>query len=271
MSLDKALGLIYATVSSWVVATIKMLPNLVVAIFALVIFWVLGRVAAKLIYPGTLRVSRREHLARLFSTVVQLAVFLLGVILALDILNLEKGAVSLLAGLGILGVAFGFASQNIAQNFIAGTLLIFWRPLRVGDLIRIGDFFGFIESINMHSTTGVSLLGHKSILPNKNVLGSQIQNFTANGAHRLVIACGVSLENDLRRVEELVLKAVESLELRHPDLPVEVLYEEFAPKSVNFTVRFWSGGSYQNYAKTRSEAIKAVKQILEENDITFQT
>ena len=69
---------------------------------------------------------------------------------------------SLLAGIGILGVAFGFASQDIAQNFIAGALLIFWRPFRAGDLIKRGDFFGFIESINMRSTTGISLLGHKS-------------------------------------------------------------------------------------------------------------
>jgi small conductance mechanosensitive channel len=255
--------------SGWVTAGIKMLPNMVVAIFVLVIFWILGLVAYKLVHQGTLRVTKREHIAGLFSKLAQLAVFAIGIILALDILNLEKGVASLLAGIGILGVAFGFASQDIVKNFIAGVLLVFWRPFKVGDLIKIGDFFGFIDAIHMRSTTGTSLLGHKSILPNKTVLGSPIQSFTSADGHRVVIACGVPIENDLRRVEELALKAVESLENLPPGLPVEVFFEEFTPKSINFSIRFWCRGGQQDYVKTRSEAIKNLKRILDENGISL--
>ena len=101
-------------------------------------------------------------------------------------------------------------------------------------------------------------------------MGSQIQSFSSQGAHRLVIPCGVSLDSDLGQVEELILQAVESLELRHPDLPVEVFCEEFGSKSVNFTIRFWAGGRQQDYVKARSNAIKAVKQVLQENEIAIQ-
>ncbi len=269
MGLEKILGFVYAKVSGWVVAGIKMLPNLVVAIFVLVIFWILGLIAARLVHHGTLRVTRRAHIAELFSKLAQLAVFALGIILTLDILNLEKGVASLLAGIGILGVAFGFASQDIVKNFIAGVLLVFWRPFRVGDLIKIGDFFGFITAIHLRSTTGISLLGHMSILPNKTVLGSPIQSFTSDEGHRVVIACGVPLDNDLPQVEELVIKAVESLDHLPPGLPAEVFFEEFTPKSVNCTIRFWCRGGQPDYVKTRSAAIIAIQKTLADHGISL--
>jgi small conductance mechanosensitive channel len=98
-------------IGSWVTTIIQMIPNLVVAAFILAVFWIIGIVAARVTHHGVLRVSRHVHVARLFSRLARLAVLGVGLILILDILNLEKGVASILAGIGILGVALGFASQ----------------------------------------------------------------------------------------------------------------------------------------------------------------
>ena len=82
----------------------------------------------------------------------RLAVITLGIILALDVLNLDRAVASMLAGVGILGIAFGFASQDIAANFMSGILLHFVHPFRLDDLIKSGEFFGHVEAIDMRST-----------------------------------------------------------------------------------------------------------------------
>ena len=116
LSVEKALTQLTNKLQGWLTLTIKMLPNLVVAIMVLVIIIKLSRPIAKLVARAVMRFSGYRHIARLTATITRLAVITIGIILALDVLNLDRAVASMLAGVGILGVAFGFASQDIAAN-----------------------------------------------------------------------------------------------------------------------------------------------------------
>ena len=138
--LRKALALIISELNGWVTVAIKMLPNLVVAIIVLAIIAKLSRPLAKSVSRAVLRVSGYRHLSGLADTVTRLAVIVLAILLALDVLKLDRAVASVLAGVGILGIALGFASQDIASNFISGILLHFIQPFNIDDLIRCGEF-----------------------------------------------------------------------------------------------------------------------------------
>ncbi len=267
LSLQKALAQVVNKLEGWGVLTIKMLPNLVVAIFVLVIIVKLSRPTAKLVARAVIRVSGYKHIARLTATMTRLAVVTVGIILALDVLNLDRAVASLLAGVGILGVAFGFASQDIAANFMSGILLHFVHPFRIDDLIKSGEFFGYVEAIDMRSTKIRNQQGQRITIPNKNILGNPIINFTISGVRRVDLSWSLTQVEDLQKAEELAIQAVEALEWRIPDRPVELFYEKVGEYTIDFEIRFWTDPEQKVYLTARSEAIKAIKLIFEEHGI----
>jgi len=266
---EKMVGHVIDKVSSWLTTIIQMIPNLVVAAIILVVFWIIGMLAARLTKHGVLKVSSHIHLAKLFSRLARLTVVAAGIILALDILNLEKGVASMLAGIGIIGIGIGFASKDIIANFMSGVMLTFSRPFHTNDLIHTADFEGYVEAINMRSTSCRSLTGQLVIIPNEKILNNPIINYTMTGSRRVDLKCGVSYGDDLQKAEDLAIKAIESLEWRIPQRPVELFYEEFGDSSINFVIRFWTKSEQKVFLKARSEAVKAIKQTFDEHGITI--
>ena len=267
LSLQKALAQVINKLEGWGVLTIKMLPNLVLAVIILVIILKLSRPLAKLVARAVMRFSGYRHIARLTATMIRLAVITVGIILALDVLNLDRAVASMLAGVGILGIAFGFASQDIAANFMSGILLHFVHPFRLDDFIKSGEFLGHVEAIDMRSTQIRNQQGQRITIPNKNILGNPIINFTVSGERRVDLPWSLTQVEDLPKAEELAIKAVEALEWRIPDHPVELFYEKVGDYTIDFEIRFWTDPEQKVYLKARSEAIKAIKRTFEEHGI----
>jgi len=267
LSLQKAIGQVANKLDGWAILIIKMLPNLVVAVILLVIIVKLSRPLAKLVARAVMRVSGYRHIARLTATMTRLAVITVGIILALDVLNLDRAVASMLAGVGILGIAFGFASQDIAANFMAGILLHFIHPFRIDDFIKSGEFLGHVEAIDMRSTKIRNQQGQRITIPNKNILGNPIINYTISGERRVDLPWSLTQVEDLPKAEELAIKAVEALEWRIPDRPVELFYEKVGDYTIDFEIRFWTDPEQRVYLKARSEAIKAIKRTFEEHGI----
>jgi len=267
LSLQKAVGQLITKLDGWATLTIKMLPNLVVAVILLVIIVKLSRPLAKLVARAVMRFSGYRHIARLTATMTRLAVITVGIILALDVLNLDRAVASLLAGVGILGIAFGFASQDIAANFMAGILLHFIHPFRIDDFIKSGEFLGHVETIDMRSTQIRNQQGQRITIPNKSILGNPLINYTISGERRVDLPWSLTQVEDLAKAEELAIQAVEALEWRIPDRPVELFYEKVGDYTIDFEIRFWTDPEQRVYLTARSEAIKAIKRTFEEHGI----
>ena len=267
LSLGKALTQLINKLDSWAILTVKMLPNIVVALIVLVIIIKMSRLIAKLMARAVMRFSGYRHIARLTATMTRLAVITVGVILALDVLNLDRAVASMLAGVGILGIAFGFASQDIVANFMSGILLHFIHPFRIDDFIKSGEFLGHVEAVDMRSTKIRNQQGQRITIPNKNILGNPIINYTVSGERRVDLPWSLTQVEDLPRAEELAIKAVEALEWRIPDHPVELFYEKVGEYTIDFEIRFWTDPEQKVYLKARSEAIKAIKTTFEEHGI----
>ena len=269
MNLPKAAAPAVDKLVSWVETAVKMLPNMVVAIFFLICFSLVAFVTGRLVHRMVLRLSPYHHVARLIARLSQMVVIAIGVLLALDALNLDRAVASMLAGIGVVGLAFGLAAKDVGGDYLAGMIIHFTHLFRTGHLVQAGNFMGYVESMELRATRISTQQGQSVTIPNHKMVGSELVNYTISGKRRVDLKCGIAYESDLQKAEDLAIKAVESLETRNPEFPVELFYEDFGESTINFTLRFWSAPEQKTYLTARSQAIKAIARTFADHGITM--
>ncbi len=256
--------------ASWVEALVLMLPNFVVAVVIIIVAVLLARGARHFVLRLLHRVSQYRQVNRLLATATYAIVLLTGVFVALGVLELDKTVTSLLAGVGIIGLALGFAFQDIASNFISGILLSIRRPFRENDIVESNGHMGYVEEITIRATKIRTFQGQIVIIPNKDVFQSPIVNYNLLGVRRIDLSCGVSYGDDLERARELAIEAVSNLDCRDTTRAVELFYDEFGASSINCKLRFWVAFRKQpDFLHAQSESIIAVKKAFDENGISI--
>jgi len=270
MQIDNAWNLLTSKLIGWVRAIILQLPNLAVAVAVVVVFWLVARLGRNLARRLLHRVSHSEQVTWLVSQAVFLALFTAGAFMALGILGLQKTVASLLAGAGILGLALGFAFQDIATNFMAGIYLSVEHPFRRGHMIKTKDWLGVVQHVSLRFTEILTQQGELVLVPNKHVFENPIVNYTICGSRRVDLNVGVSYSDDLEQVRQVALAAVEGISGRIPDREAELFYDQLADSSVTFNLRFWIEFKTQKaFLRARSEAIERIKRAFADNGITM--
>ncbi len=270
MNLGNAWGLLARKVTGWGKALILHLPNFVVAVVVLIAFWLLGKALRNLVLRLLRRVSHSEQVNILLAQALFLLIMVAGTSAALGILGLQKTVASLLAGAGIVGLALGFAFQDIASNLMAGIYLSVQRPFRPGHLIKAQDYFGVVQEITLRWTEMLTQQGQLVLIPNKQVFENPIMNYSTRGTRRVDLTVGVSYGDDLELARRVAIEAIEGVTGRIAEREVELFYEELAESSVNFTLRFWiSFHQQKDYLAARSEAIIRLKNAFDAHGITI--
>jgi small conductance mechanosensitive channel len=271
MGIEKAWDQLIAKVLGWAHDFILLLPNLAVAVVVVVGFWLLAKLIRGLLHRLLHRISHSEQVNRLLGQTVFLAFVTTGLFVALGIVGLQKTVASLLAGAGILGLALGFAFQDIAANFMAGIYLSIERPFRAGNLIQTKDIQGIVNRVHLRWTEIHIPQGQVVMVPNKQVFENPITNFTAPGERRVDLKAGVSYGDDLEKVKRVAVEAIGGVSTRKPDKEVELFFQDFGDSSINFVVRFWIAfaSKQADYLRAQSEAIERLKKAFDENGITM--
>ncbi len=248
----------------WMQQFILLLPNLLIATLILIVTFFVARLVRRGIMQVLPRVSPSSTLNNLVETAAYVSVLVLGMFFTLEVLSLDKTVTSLLAGVGIIGLALGFAFQDIAANFISGIIIAVQRPFVVGDVIQTESFFGTIESINLRTLDLRQPTGELVRVPNRKVFESAVTNFTVTTRRRVDVDCGVSYEADLEQVRAVVLAAMQGFPQLLTDRSVEVMFTGFADSSITFTLRFWVPYARQiDYVGAKSEAIMRIKHAFD--------
>lgn len=270
MDVNKALELIQRKLYDWMREFIRMLPNLMLATLVIVVGFYLSKVISRFARKTFNRLSHGAVITNLFGSFVYIFCIGVTIFIALSILGLDKALTSMLAGAGIAGLAFAFAFQDIAANFMSGILITLRRPIRVGDVVKLKDYMGKVQTVNLRDTVVMTFQGQMVIIPNKEVLQNPIENYSLLGKRRMDITIGVSYGEDLEKVKALTLEAVASIEGLSPGDATTFFYEEFADSSINFSLRIWVSTPEQpDYLRVRSEAIQKIKQAYDKAGITI--
>jgi len=270
MDFGNAWNLLTSKLTGWGRAFILQLPNLAVAVCTVVAFWLLARLVRNLAMRFLRRVSHSEQVNQLVSAALYVALIATGAFVALGILGLQKTVASLLAGAGIIGLALGFAFQDIAANLMAGIYLSVEHPFRRGHLIKTKDWFGVVQEVSLRWTEILTPQGQLVLIPNKQVFENPIMNYTTRGQRRVDLTVGVSYGDDLEQARQVALAALEGIPGRVQDREAELFYDELAESSITFSLRFWiEAKSQADYLRARSEAIERLKRAFDDHGITM--
>ncbi|HXK62278.1 MAG TPA: mechanosensitive ion channel [Acidobacteriota bacterium] len=185
------------------------------------------------------RLKLERGLPNAIATITHYVVLVLIFILALAAAGVELSRFTLLTG--AIGVGLGFGLQNIVNNFVSGLILLFERPVRVGDFLEIGGIGGEVTKIGFRSSMLHCFDGSDLIIPNADLISQQVVNWTLTGTRRqIVLNIQVTHGNDATRVRDLLRDTVaahpEVLELPKPT----ALFLGFGDSALNFEVRFWA-------------------------------
>ena len=246
---------------------IQALPTLAISLIILMVTWLVAKYAVRIADRITGRTRLREDLKQLLDTMVRLAIWIVGIVIALTVAIPSFTPASAFAGLGVGALAIGFAFQDIFENFLAGVLIMLREKMRITDLIECNGIVGRVERISLRETHVRQLSNELTIVPNSVLFKNPVKILTDNVVRRDEITVGVGYDADLEQAQAVIQKAVEGLEHVNPDRPVLVVARTFGASSVDFLVQWWAQTTPRDMRLTRSEVVIAVKKALDEAGI----
>ena len=268
IELDKFWPLINEKLQTWFEAGIQHLPNMVVAIFIAIVFSIIARIVGKVTQRVLRKALDSKQIADLLSSIIKVIVLLSGIFVALDFLGLQGTVTSLLAGAGIIGLAIGFAFQDMTENLIAGIAMGIRKPFQIGDIVKAEDIFGTVKTINLRNTLVETFFGQLEVIPNKILFRNVLTNYTINGIRRIEIPVGISYADDPELAAEVIVDALNQCDFIIKQEETAVFAESFADSSINLLVWFWIDYPGETgFMKARHEAIVKIKSSLEQADI----
>ena len=198
-------------------------------------------------------------------------VYVVGIIVlsitALDVLNVPITAFAFLSG--AIAIGFGFGAQNIINNFISGWILMWEKPIRIGDFLGVEDTKGIVEQINTRSTRIRRVDGVHMLIPNSKLLENTVVNWTlVDRMMRTTVRVGVAYGSPIRLVADLIQQATDehSSVLKEPK--PQVTFEDFGDNALVFDVNFWMNSQVEGGLRiTRSDIRFRIAELFEAHNI----
>ena len=179
-----------------------------------------------------------------------------GLALALHLAGIKLGAV--FAAGAVFAVGFGFAMQNIAQNFVSGIILLIERTIKPGDVLEIGPQIVKVMKMSIRATIVRTLDDEDIIVPNSTLVQSNVKNYTLeDNLYRVKVKVGVSYESDLKQVRTVLTKAATDLPGRDVSYPPRTLLLDFGPSAIEYETSVWTHDPF-NYRIAGSDLREAI-------------
>lgn len=210
------------------------------AVTAILIFFV-GKWIVSLVTKGLLKAMQTGEvdttLRRFIANLARMVLMLFVIIAAIHQLGVQTA--SLVALIGAAGLAVGLALQGSLSNFAAGVLIVLFRPYKVGDWIEGGGVSGSVVEVQILTTVLKTGDNKRVIIPNSQIMGTTITNYSANDTRRVDLVVGVSYSDDLDKVRKELQDLVDADDRILKDPAVTIAVSELADSSVNFVLRPW--------------------------------
>lgn len=208
--------------------------------------------------PGTRAIARR---------MIHYTVLVIGFGTAVNNLGFNLSAI--FAAGAVLGVGLGFAFQNVAQNFIAGLILLFERTITPGDILEVEGRVVIVEDLRIRCTVARTRDDEHIIIPNSTLSQGTVTNFTmVDATYRLRVVVGVAYESDMRQVREVLEETANAIDWRLDSHEPVVLMTAFGSSSVNFEVSVWTNDPW-HARRAQSALYEAIWWALKEAGVVI--
>ncbi len=217
------------------------LPNILGAVLLALLFWALNKVVKRM---ATTALAKTRISVEARDLLVRFATYTVAVIAVLTVADqLGINITSLIAGVGIAGLALSFAAQDTIANVISGIAIIIDRPFKQGDWISIGDMHASVGEIRLRTTVLTTFDNETVVVPNKQLAQERVVNYTLTPKIRVRVPMGIAYKEDMQSAREVLLKTVVGDGRILGDPPPTVLVKNLGDSSVNLELRFWTEDS----------------------------
>ncbi|OTQ28588.1 hypothetical protein B6D19_02985 [Gilliamella apicola] len=236
--------------------------------FAILIF-ILGRAIARFVARQLRKILTNRNVdptvVKFVSSLSYYAIIVMTLVAVLGQLGVQTA--SIVAIIGAAGLAVGLALQGSLSNFAAGVILIIFRPFKVGETVIINNQKGVIDSIQIFSTSIVTPTNELVVIPNSQVVGANIINYTRLPERRLDLVVNVGYDSDIRKVYEVLKQAVDKTSNILTNKEPTIRLDQLDASSMNFNVLIWTTNA--NYGPVKAELLENIKNGLTENGINI--
>jgi small conductance mechanosensitive channel len=250
---------------TWMDSVVPFLINLAIAIGIYVVGkWISGYIVKLIDKAMTLRkmdVALRGFIVAILGTLFSFVIALVAVE------QLGVNTTSLLALLGAAGLAVGLALKDSLSNFAAGVMLILFKPFKIGDFVEAAGVAGSVNSIEVFNTIIATGDNKEVIVPNSQIYGGTITNYSARPTRRIDLMVGISYDDDMKKARELIMQVIQADERVLKDPAPVVAVHELGDSSVNLVVRPWVATG--DYWVVRWALLEAIKNCFDANGISI--
>jgi len=237
-----------------------------IVILVVVLFYFAGKLRGWMAGRMLARVGLDLGARQAVASITRYLVLLLGLLIILQTAGINLTTLNVLAG--AVGIGVGFGLQNVVSNFISGLIIMFERPIKIGDRIVIDDVEGDVVEIGARSTVVLTNDNINIIVPNSKFITENVINWKYNdGTVRFKIPIGVAYGSDLRKVEKILLEVAAAEEDVLDDPAPVVRFLEFGDSSLNLELRAWTTNGVTRKGKLLSALNFAIYDKFQEHEI----
>lgn len=240
-------------------AFVALVPNLIAAVLAVAVTWLVARFAGRMAARGLGRARMRPSLQRALVSLARISLWVVGLLVAAMLLLPNLTPTKLLAGLGLGSIAIGLAFKDIFDNFLSGILILIRKPMQIGDDIECEEVSGRVEEITIRDTYLRKRSGELVLVPNSYLFKNPIKVLTDWPKRRIELAVGVTYGQDLAEAHRVLGEAMATVGLVDRERQVDVFVTGFGDSSIDFLVRWWTGSTPIEEHRSRDEAALAIK------------
>jgi len=231
-------------------SAVFVVPRALAALLLVLLFWGIARLVRLLLRAVFRRVVEDLTIESLVKQLAYYAVIALGLIIAADAFGFSPQTV--VTGLGLTGLALGFALRDILSNFVSGILLLWLRPFQIGDQVQVAEAEGTVERIELRATLIRAYDGRVVLVPNADVFTSRIVNNTADPVRRGTVTVPLGYDQDLRHAVAALRDAARQAEGVLADQPAEIRVADLGTAEITLEVTFWADSRRRAFGETAS-------------------
>ncbi|MDQ7817893.1 MAG: mechanosensitive ion channel [Melioribacteraceae bacterium] len=236
-------------------------------IFLLWLLYLLTSKMNKVIVYKLLAKSKIELGVRIaVGTILRYVILTVGFIIILQTVGINLSSITIL--LGALGIGIGFGLQNITNNFVSGLIILFERPIKVGDRIEVAGVAGDVMKVSMRATTIVTNDNISIIVPNSEFISSTVINWSHTDRKvRFNYPVGVSYKEDPQKVKKILIEVASDNPGVLKDPKPDVLFTEYADSALMFNLRVWTNDYIDRPGVLKSQLYFEIFKHFKENNI----
>ncbi|MBF7051833.1 mechanosensitive ion channel family protein [Halomonas sp. KAO] len=262
--------LLMGEVEQYLRGLVEASPRLLAAVALILVTWGMARLLGALVSRLARRARLRRNLIDVLAMLTHLTVWLIGLLVAITLVFPTVTPAKALTTLGLGSLAVGFAFKDIFENFLAGLLILWREPFKIGDHIAVEEHEveGLVELITVRDSHIRRTDGQRIVVPNALLFENPVIVRTDRDVRRTSIIVGIAYDEDVDAAREVIGDAVRHVDSVRDDVrDIQVFAKAFGESSIDFEVTWWTGSKPVDIRSSRDQVVAAIKRALDEHGI----